>query len=276
MKPGTEYECWVKYIYECILAHEGVENAELKHNVILTGAGGVKHQIDIYWEFRVGGTLYKTAFECKEYKNPVPKEKIAAFHSIIDDIGGVTGVYVSKNGFQSGAVELAKQYGITTVEIRPPLDRDWEGSIRNIVLKMNLYYATNVRAKILIDQVWAMENNIVPFNNEHAMIAGMHIEDIDNDKRISLSEMTAELNRGLENEFQTEKGLVKEYRYNNAFLVDEFCGTKWKIRGLIFTYDIAVDTSNLEINGDRIIAAIVKNVTEGTTKRILYDGSVTE
>ena len=46
---GTEYEIWVKNIYDLLYRHEGIENIDIRHNVKLIGAGGVAHQIDIYW-----------------------------------------------------------------------------------------------------------------------------------------------------------------------------------------------------------------------------------
>lgn len=155
---GTEYELWVKEIHGLIHRYEGVENIDIRHNVKLVGAGGVTHQIDIYWEFKQAGTVYRTAVECKGYKNPVSMEKISAFHSVLEDLGGVGGNFVAKNGFQSGAIELAKQYGINPVEIRHPTDEDWGDRMRDLYIECNFTYATNLNLDVEVDGNWAKEN----------------------------------------------------------------------------------------------------------------------
>lgn len=70
------------------------------------------------------------AVERKDYKNMVKAEKIEAFRSVLSDIGGINGIFVSKNGFQSGAVDVAKTYGVQLMEIRRPKEPDWEGYIK--------------------------------------------------------------------------------------------------------------------------------------------------
>lgn len=45
--------------------------------------------------------------ECKYWDTPVPKEKIHAFRTVIQDSGSMLGILISKNGFQKGAIEAA-------------------------------------------------------------------------------------------------------------------------------------------------------------------------
>jgi len=45
--------------------------------------------------------------ECKYWNTPVPKEKIHAFRTVVHDSGCMVGIFISKNGFQSGAIEAA-------------------------------------------------------------------------------------------------------------------------------------------------------------------------
>lgn len=120
MKAGTEYELFVKEIYEAILRYEGVENITVQHDVKVKGSSGVERQVDIFWEFKIAGVKYKLVIECKDYQSAIPLEKIDAFHSKVADIGGAIGVFVSKNGYQSGAIKLARRYGIQLREIRVP------------------------------------------------------------------------------------------------------------------------------------------------------------
>jgi hypothetical protein len=80
MKPGTEFELFVKAIYEEVLTLEGFNTVKVEHNISLFGQSGRQaHQIDVYWEFKLAGVTHKVAIECKEYKNNVPMEKSKYF-----------------------------------------------------------------------------------------------------------------------------------------------------------------------------------------------------
>lgn len=128
----VQYELFVKQLYEEILSEEGFHNIDVKHNVKVRGKFGQMHQIDIYWEFQIAGMNYKTAIECKNYKNPVSKDKISAFYGILEDIGDIKGIFVSLNGYQSGAKEYAENHGIILKEARLPKENDWDGFIKAI------------------------------------------------------------------------------------------------------------------------------------------------
>ena len=64
---GTEYEILTQSIYTAILKSEGVETINVRHDVDVTGKFGCKHQVDVYWEFRLAGVEFKTVKECKRY-----------------------------------------------------------------------------------------------------------------------------------------------------------------------------------------------------------------
>jgi hypothetical protein len=81
----------------------------------MKGKSGATHQIDVYWEFKLAGTKYRTCIECKHFNTAIKKLHIAAFATILDDIGNATGIFATTVGFQKGAVQLAKQTGIRLV-----------------------------------------------------------------------------------------------------------------------------------------------------------------
>ena len=91
----------------------------------------------MFWSFTKAGVTYKVAVECKDYKNRVSKEKILAFHDLLKDIGNIHGIFVTTNGYQSGAREYAEKYGIQLMEIRKPNDDDWDGRIRDVTITVN-------------------------------------------------------------------------------------------------------------------------------------------
>lgn len=135
---GMSYEVLTKKIFQHILDQDSVHTIEAKHNVILQGKS-VKHQIDVYWEFELGGGItYRTIVQCKDWaSNPVKQEHLLTFKAILDDLPGQPrGIFVTRKGYQSGAKEFAEAHGIILYELNEP---NWEGTITNIDMKMIFY-----------------------------------------------------------------------------------------------------------------------------------------
>lgn len=65
--------------------------------------------------------------ECKFWNTSVPKEKIHAFRTVVHDSGSMVGIFISKNGYQSGAYEAAYCSNV--------LLKDWDGFIELIEKK---------------------------------------------------------------------------------------------------------------------------------------------
>jgi hypothetical protein len=76
------------------------------------------------------------AFECKYCNRPVEKSKITDFDFKLKDSGIQKGVFLSKNGFQEGAMVVAKYCGIKTVNIKdlPGLNNILAGRIKTLFL----------------------------------------------------------------------------------------------------------------------------------------------
>ena len=83
---GKEYELFVRDVQQILLNMESRETITVEQNKILHDRMGNKRQFDVYWEFRVGGHLYKNVIECKDYSSPISIDKIDAFVSKILDI----------------------------------------------------------------------------------------------------------------------------------------------------------------------------------------------
>ena len=78
-KQGTEYELFVKEVYEYLNRADGLSDVKIQHDVILKGAAGVGHQIDVYWTFCKAGVAYKVAVECKDYKTESVRKRLQLF-----------------------------------------------------------------------------------------------------------------------------------------------------------------------------------------------------
>jgi hypothetical protein len=74
-----------------------------------------QHEVDVYVKFFRHGIECKWVIECKLWKSKVPKEKVMALISIVDDIGADRGLILSEKGFQSGAYDATRNSNITLI-----------------------------------------------------------------------------------------------------------------------------------------------------------------
>jgi hypothetical protein len=79
----------------------------------LTEPNGTVHAVDVSARRTVGGIELLWVVECKLWNTPVPKEKVAALKAIVDGVGADRGLAMSQSGFQSGAIQIAKQKNIS-------------------------------------------------------------------------------------------------------------------------------------------------------------------
>ncbi|WP_228145941.1 restriction endonuclease [Acinetobacter terrae] len=71
-----------------------------------------EHNVDIYVTSKYLGTNIKWIVEAKHWQTKIPKEKVLALRTIVDDIGADKGFIISQVGFQSGAIEAIKNTNI--------------------------------------------------------------------------------------------------------------------------------------------------------------------
>ena len=105
-------------------------------NVVLEGASGVRHELDLVLEIPRKGKMLYAAVECKDTVRPVEKEKVAAFRSVLQDLNEkgyrLGGIMAASSGFQAGAAELARFSGIALLEIRRPGEKEWLDYVRRL------------------------------------------------------------------------------------------------------------------------------------------------
>lgn len=155
MNLNTEYEKFAREIYQKLMNAEGINTINVKHNVKLTGKSGQQHQIDVYWEYQIGGVKHKVIIECKNYNATVPIGKVRDFYGLLADLTNVSGIMVTKMGYQAGAKAYASYYRINLKELRTPTLE--EAIIGEIQIHTQI---ARKRRLFLIDKQWAELNNI--------------------------------------------------------------------------------------------------------------------
>ncbi len=277
-KQGTEYELFVKEVYEILNKTDGLSDVQVQHDVKLAGAAGVEHQIDLFWTFTKAGVQYRVAVECKDYKSRISKEKIEAFHSILRDIGNITGIFASRMGFQSGAEKYAKKYGIQLMEIREPIDRDWDGKIKTLQIDLHVRSIAKISSQVFIDEAKLHELNIsLPDGANSRRYPGTTVirfdemivknTTVDTNSQIQLTELVTKLPVDAPS---TDNQFILKFK-NGMMNLD---GTDFPVSAIQFTYDVFESVDHIMINGENEIKAIVKDEATDSITQIRRSGDV--
>ena len=116
---GKSYELLIGNIFKEIWDQNLAKTIEIKRNVILKGKVG-NHEVDIYWEFIIGGITYKTIIQAKDWSYPVKKGALMEFSKVLEDISGQPrGIFITKTGYQKGALNWANAHGILLYTLTP-------------------------------------------------------------------------------------------------------------------------------------------------------------
>jgi len=83
---------------------------------VIQGADG-EYEIDISVRFEALGGNFLVLVECKHHKNPIKRDVVQVLNDRVRSVGAQKGMIFSTAGFQRGAIEYAKQHGITLVKV---------------------------------------------------------------------------------------------------------------------------------------------------------------
>ena len=267
MNPNTEYERFTQEVYQQLLNCRHPNIANVQHNIKLEGHSGCKHQIDVYLEYENDGVKHRVAIECKNYSKHVPKEKVCAFHSKISDLDGVEGIMVSKKGFQSGAIQYAKAYGISLKELREPEGE--ETIIGNMALNFHIEKRSTLFA---VDEQWAKDHNIdIPeYKRRMDMISFTHEYNWSNASHIPLELADWVISDADGKEITTLDLLEQQipdhptddfpyvFPFDDAYVKTAYWGLI-KILEIKYTYETEDQQRNTTIDAGDFVTAILKD-----------------
>lgn len=109
-------------------------NAEVDHRV--TGVRAT-HDIDVYASFIRSSIRCTWVVECKLWATRVPKEKVLALKTIVDDLGADRGIIICEKGFQPGAQDAARGTNITLVTSLADFEQTAMAASSEISLTLN-------------------------------------------------------------------------------------------------------------------------------------------
>jgi hypothetical protein len=264
MNPNTEYEILAQEIYQSLHKSEGINTIDVQHNIKVKGTSGCEHQIDVFWEFEMVGELHRVAIECKNYSNQVSIGKIRDFKAALDDIGNTKGIFVSKVGYQRGAIEFAEHCGISLKEMRPPTEEDWKGRVKDIVFDISMF-TTNIKgASIKLDEEWIMQKTKYDSVEELPTRVFANTDELFliDSKGKKINNMT-ELVDMIPHNWQEKFDAIHSFDFEDAYMLDD-SNEKLKVNSVTFTYDFVSQTESVKLEGNLVAKAILKDVkTQG-------------
>ena len=76
-----------------------------------------RHDIDVWVRFARFGIQQARAIECKLWQRPIPKEKILALKSVVEDVGADRGILIAESGCQPGAHAAVSSTNISLMSL---------------------------------------------------------------------------------------------------------------------------------------------------------------
>lgn len=131
---GKPYELLVKQLIEGLSKIQGkdISDVKVEHDVDLQGNtqytdGSLsKHQIDVFWQFRLAGTLYQIVIQAKNLQRRIELSQVLTLCCVLRDLPAHhQGLIITTKGFQKSALEFGQAHGIQLCLLREPNDIDF-------------------------------------------------------------------------------------------------------------------------------------------------------
>lgn len=265
---GKEYERLTQLVFYQIINQNSVRTIDVKHDVILQGKT-TSHQIDVYWEFNLGGIVYRTVIQAKDWKNKVPQKEMLAFKSILEDLPtGTKGIYVAKSGYQMGAKTVAEANGIAIYELREPNDQDWKGRVKDIDIQLEIRCPIYNELKLNLDQKW-IEDNVAlekDIERRHAFKSDTIVKNGQGDSICKISDIIMQLVEKSGDTVTTQKHSFDE----DAFI--EFNGVCIKVLSISGEFGYSYSKETIHIDGGSLVGLILKDIVNNTVVTFDKDG----
>ena len=273
MNPNIEYEKFTQEIYQELVNADAPKATNVQHNVKLKGKSGQEHQIDVYWEYEIAGVKQKVAIECKNYNKAVPIGKVRDFYGVLADLNNVTGILVTKVGYQEGAKRYATEHGIMLKELRVPnqgeaiigeIEHIFNISSRRRLFLVNENYAETDKFSVTR---YKQRMDSTGFNNTSKWIDSTHIP-------IQLVDeiITDSNGKNIASLDEIEKTIPKNSDSDIVFKYDDaFINTPWgliKINEIKYEYKYEKETKVIAIDAQGFVKAILIDAQNGGKRLI--------
>lgn len=273
---GIPYENLAQRIFEQILNQNAVQTIKVEHNVTLQGKTA-SHQIDVYWEFEMGGIKYSTIVQAKDWNQPVSQGELFKFKGILEDLPNQPrGIFVTRTGYQAGAKKYADKQGIALYELREPKDEDWDDKIKTIILNLHSFFPEYKDVKLNHDNDWAIQER-QRLNTPRDALQKIQIYDrVDriifvDDNNNQVETVKSVIDTFYPQGFQEMPPTGKTHVFGQATYVQTNVPAfpRLKILSLEATVSVSALVQEIRIDAQDVVGFILKNVIEGT--QVMFD-----
>ena len=274
MKHGSEYELLTQQVYQVLINCEWPgKNICVQHDIKIKGTSGQEHQIDVYWEYELAGIKNRVAIECKDYSKPLAIGKVRDYYGVLVDLKDVKGIIVAANGFQKGAKEYAKSYGINLKELT------LSNEVPILAEIVNHTHLSIRRRLFMIDVAWAKEMGMnldsyrkhlsIMFSSDDWLSAhhlplqttDFNILDSKGEKITSLENLESTINK------QIVQGQEYVFPFENAYVS---CPSgPIKIKEILITDIEETQSNSFNLVAEGFVKAILKDAIDGNIQNIL-------
>ena len=248
---GKEYELFVASLQQAILNADkfaAYKNIKVEVDKKIIDNCGARRQFDIYWEYELGGLLYKTVIECKDHDDSISIGHIDALIGKIKDLPDLKAIFATKKGYQSGARKKAELNKIELLIVREQNNSDWTDNlgrplVKKILLNMNICSPAIIQKfQPEMDGKWLKSNTKIDpakqislsgFDNE------IYIEDVKNNDKYSLYDLSSRLSPIDNNKYGVFK---KKVKLENAYIYYK----KIKLKILSYYIEYLINKPNVE------------------------------
>jgi len=280
-----DYEKFVGDLQQAILdseEHVKQKNIKVERNKIIKDRNGTDREFDLYWEYELGGFIYKTAIECKDYNSKIKINKIDELLGKLHDLPDIKPVFATKKGYESGAIAKAQSNNIELLIVREQNDSDWideNGNHLTKIIDITISdYAPAVITKFdtIWDGKWIKENRpdidmTVPIhkriiNNE------TYIDDIGKNEKYSIYDLTYKL---LSLEEHKSGSYERTINFSDAFIC--YGTDKYKLMAIKVSYYISEPAlTGIYIDYSKELNGVIEYLNRGTKKKIFENGTISE
>ena len=265
---GRDYESLVESVFTQLLEQDSVKNITVEKNKILQGKT-TTHEIDVYWEFIAGGIKYSTIIQAKDWQQKVPQGEMLKLKAIIEDLPGQPrGIFITRTGYQQGALDVAKANGIITYELREPTEKDWEGRIKTVILRIKAY-VPNTKVEVISDEEWLQEE-LKRLNLKEVRIAiseqenAIFLENEDGSKWKSLFDIKNEESEKIGMNEVHNKEVIIPMEVPRYIITGNKDFPRIKIKAVKAILSNGLYEETMEIDGTQMVGYILKNVCDNT------------
>ncbi len=270
------YESITKYIYETLGKQSGVKIIGYGNSCNVTGKSGVSHQIDVLTMHSDGIHSYKTAIECKYWKDKVNKDIVMKLSETIEDTGISKGIIVSKNGFSQDGIEYAKYRNIGLVELREIEEKDFDKNPKQIdIADLEIQIRAFIKRPEIL-HIDIGEDRIVEIKDELHFYNFLVI--LDDESHLPLINYINDFRKEVNRQNKMSEKIIKHYKISNGTLLNKQTKESLRIDGITFTGQLReIDASkNVKFTLIDQVWLIMKSIFDERTFSFSENGAIQE